>query len=243
MIDLPEGLTDQDIIGFDLRARKGLGTDRPEYTVEPRIAGLAVELTYEEGNLTKAFTTGRDTPVGAITPHIKTILTVPLALTRMPGQRRVPALVSVWGTAYVDKQGLADLNRQRAARGLTAFADSKAVAADSLRQTNPRVAARRPLNLFCHGADLKDDPPFLDYYDLMLTLQQWGLRVNRPHIKRLKGVTEVIRQCHDLEEQRVDFPYDLDGAIITLNISPGKAKTKKEAGGAETSMVYLFLLP
>ncbi len=241
MLNLPKAFTDQDIISFDLRAKKVACNDATLYTVEPRIAGLAVEMIYEKGNLIRAFSEGAHSGYGVVTNHIRTVLTVPLTLIQMEEHRPVPELVSVWGIVYIEKQAFADLNQQREAKGLPSFVHPYDAVQDSLRQANPRVAAKRPLNLFCHGAELSGYPQKLSHYDLVLALQQWGLRVNRPHIRPCKGVTEVIRHCHYLKAHEEDFPYELDGAIITLNAFSLQAKMGEEGLGiAETAMVYLF---
>jgi DNA ligase (NAD+) len=240
MLNLPKAFTDQDIISFDLRAKKLACNDAALYTVEPRIAGLAVEMMYEKGNLIRAFSGDAHSGYGVVTGHIRTILTVPLTLIQMEEHRPIPERVSVWGIAYLEKRAFADLNRQRAAKGLPSFVHPSDAVEDSLRQSNPRVAAKRPLNLFCHGAELSGYPQKFSHYDLVLALQQWGLRVNRPHVRLCKGVTEVIHHCHYLKAHEEDFPYELDGAIITLNAFSLQAKIGEGLGRAETAMVYLF---
>jgi DNA ligase (NAD+) len=240
MLELSKGFTDQDIIGFDFRVRKLVDTDAPQYTVEPRMAGVTVELFYEEGNLTKALREGEDGGGAVVTAHIMTILTVPLTLIQVEERRPVPGFLAAWGIAYLEKQAFAELNRQRAARGLSPFVHPRAAVEDSLRQTNPRVTAKIPLNLFCHGAELRGYAQIPDHFDLLLTLQQWGLRVNRPHIRLCSGVTEVIGYCRHLEEHHDDFPYHLDGAVITLNALSFRAKMGEGLGRAETAMVYLI---
>jgi DNA ligase (NAD+) len=240
MRNLPKACTDQDIISFDLRAKKLACDDAPQYTVQPRIAGLAVEMIYEKGNLRRAFSGGSLPGYGLVTDHIRTILTVPLTLIQVEAHRPVPERASVWGIAYLDKQGLADLNQQRAAKGLPLFVHPYDAVEDSLRQANPRVTAKTPLNLFCYGAELSGYPQKLSRYDLLLALQQWGLRVNRPHIRLCQGVTEVIHHCHFLEAHEEDFPYELDGAIITLNAFLPWAKMGEKSGGTEIAMVYPF---
>jgi DNA ligase (NAD+) len=240
MLNLPKVFTDQDIIAFDIRAKKLACNDATLYTVEPRIAGLAVDMIYEKGNLIRAFSGGAHSGYSVVTGHIRTILTVPLTLIQMEESRPVPEVVSVWGIAYLEKQAFADLNQKRMAKGLPLFVHPEDAVEDSLRQANPRVTAKRPLNLFCHGAELSGYPQKLSHYDLLLALQQWGFRVNRPHIRLCKGVPEVIHHCHYLKAHKGDFPYELEGAIITLNAFSLQAKIGEEMGRGEIAMVYPF---
>jgi DNA ligase (NAD+) len=240
MLNLQKAFTDQDIISFDIRTKKLPCNDGTRYTVEPRITGLAVEMIYEKGNLIRAFSWDAQSGCSVVTGHIRTILTVPLKLIQMEEHRPVPELVSVWGIAYLEKRAFAELNQQRTAKSLPLFVHTYDAVEDSFRQANPRATAKRPLNLFCHGAELSGYPGKLSHYDLVLALQQWGLRVNRPHIRLCKGVTEVIHHCHNLKAHEEDFPYELDGAIITLNTFSLPAKMGEEMGRGKIAMVYLF---
>jgi DNA ligase (NAD+) len=240
MLNLPKAFTDQDIISFDISTKKLACNHGTPYTVEPKITGLAVGMIYEEGNLIRAFSCGAQPGYSVVTGHIRTILTVPLTLIQMEEHRPVPELLSVWGIVYLEKQAFAELNQQRAARGLPLFVHPDDAVEDSLQQANPRVTAKRHLNVFCHGADLSGYPEELSHYDLVLALQLWGFRVNRPHIRLCKGVKEVIHHCHNLKAHKADFPYELDGAIITLNTFFLPTKMGEEMGRGKIAMMYLF---
>ncbi|MDY6970901.1 MAG: NAD-dependent DNA ligase LigA [Thermodesulfobacteriota bacterium] len=218
MLSLENSFSDQDIRGFDARIKRLLGDNSSfNYAVEPKIDGLAIELVYEEGSLTVASTRG-DGYVGEdVTPNAKTILTVPLHLAQPEEGRPIPDLLEVRGEVYMETEAFETLNRTRLDRGLPAFANPRNAAAGSLRQLDPRVTAKRPLNMFCYGIGEISGPEFESHRELMICIQQWGLRVNRPFLRVNGTIAEVIDYCHHLEEKRSEFPFEIDGAVIKVN--------------------------
>lgn len=219
MLSLENAFSDEDIKDFDSRVRRFLGEEGPfQYTVEPKIDGLAVELVYENGGLVVASTRGDGYTGEDVTANAKTILTIPLKLKSMNGERPVPDLLEVRGEIYMEKEAFRALNRERMARDLPPFANPRNAAAGSIRQLDPRITARRPLNMFCYGVGELSTLTFQTQYELMLALQDWGLRVNRPHIRVCDTVEDVIGYCHRLEETRGQFAFEIDGAVIKVNL-------------------------
>ena len=218
MLSLENAFDDQDIIDFDGRVRRFLrGVDSVQYTVEPKMDGLAVELVYEKGMLAVASTRGDGYTGEDVTRNVKTILAVPLKLKSLSGQQPVPDLLEVRGEIYMEVGAFRALNKERTAHGFPPFANPRNAAAGSLRQLDPRITARRPLNMFCYGIGELSSRIFETQYELMLGLQDWGLRVNRPHIRICDAVEEVIAYCRRLEETRDRFAFEIDGAVIKVN--------------------------
>ena len=218
MLSLENGFSDKDITDFDKRIKKLLG-DAPDfqYTVEPKMDGVAVELVYENGSLSVASTRG-DGYVGEdITSNTKTILSVPLTLTQPEEEKPIPALLEARGEVYMETEAFEALNIKRLDNNLPAFANPRNAAAGSLRQLDSRVTAKRPLNMFCYGIGEISGPGFDTQYEMMLSLQQWGLRVNRPPLKICRTIAEVVDYCHHLEDIRNQFPFEIDGAVIKVN--------------------------
>ncbi len=241
MLSLGNGFRDQDIKDFDARLKRFLGDDSPvEYTVEPKIDGVALELVYENGRLTVGSTRG-DGYVGEdITRNIKTILTVPLTLTKPKNGRPVPDLVEVRGEVYMEKEALEELNRTRLGQNLPPFANPRNAAAGSLRQLDPRITAKRPLNMFCYGVGQINGAPFDTYHEMMISIQQWGFRVNRPHIRICSTPGEVIECCRHLEEIRSQFPYEIDGAVIKVNQLNLQARLGEKSRSPRWALAYKF---
>ena len=241
MPSLEKGSTDADIREFDARVRAFLGEDHPfDYTVEPKIDGVSVEMVYEGGALTLASTRGDGVVGEDITPNVKTILSVPLTLFTILGDRPIPELLEVRGEVYIEVEAFEQLNRERLDKDEPLFASPKDAAAASLRQRDPRVTAKSPLDIFCYGIGELRGQAFEAQMELMIALQQWGLRVNRPHIRPCHGLDQVLAYCHQLEERRFQFPYDMDGAVIKVNQLALQARLEQRSGSPSWAMAYNF---
>lgn len=241
MLSLENGFEDQQIRDFDVRVKRFLGDRTPlEYTVEPKIDGLAVEMVYERGALTVASTRGDGVIGEDVTSNIKTILTVPLSLTRPKDGLAVPELLEVRGEVYMETEAFQALNAQRIEKGHPPFANPRNAAAGSLRQLDAMVTAKRPLNMFCYGIGELRGPKFKTQFELMLSLQAWGLRINRPHIAVCQTVDGVVDFCHHLEEIRSQFPYETDGAVIKVNELDIQARLGQKSRSPRWALAFKF---
>ena len=241
MLSLENCFDPQQIFDFDKRVRKFLGDDAPvQYTVEPKIDGLAVELVYEEGRLSVASTRG-DGRVGEdVTRNIKTILNVPLKLVTRKRSLPIPDLLEVRGEVYMDVAAFEKLNEHRAARKEILFANPRNAAAGSLRQLDSRITARRPLDMFCYGVGNAENLSFKTHWDVMMALQHWGLRVNRPHITICDTPDAVVSGCRHIEETRRRFPYEIDGAVIKVNRLDLQFRLGMKSRSPRWAMAYKF---
>ena len=218
MLSLENSFNDKDIRDFNTRIKKLIKDSVSfNYTVEPKIDGLAVELVYENGILSVASTRGNGYTGENVTHNIKTILSIPLTLTQTEAQLFIPELLEVRGEVYMETEAFEALNHERVKKNLPEFANPRNAAAGSLRQLDARVTAKRPLNMFCYGIGEIRGLEFEEQYKLMTSLQRWGLRVNIPHIQVCNTVDEVIEHCHHLEEIRSRFLFEIDGAVIKVN--------------------------
>jgi len=241
MLSLENSFSDQDIRDFDARLKRFLRDDSPiNYTVEPKIDGLAVELVYEKGALKAASTRGDGFVGENVTPNIKTILTIPLTLTQRKDGTSLPGILEVRGEVYMELEAFRNLNRERIGKGLAPFANPRNAAAGSLRQLDPRITAKRPLNMFCYGVGTIEGPPCETHYERMLQLQEWGLRVNRPHIRTCDTPSDIINYCHHLEDIRSRFPYEIDGAVIKVNRLDLQARLGRKSRSPRWSVAYKF---
>ena len=241
MLSLENGFSDKDLIDFDGRIRKFLGDSRDvEYAVEPKIDGLAVEIVYEKGLLTVASTRGDGSVGEDVTANIKTILTVPLKLTQKKNRPLPPDLLEVRGEVYMERAAFQKLNDSRLQKGLSPFANPRNAAAGSLRQLDHRVTVKRPLNMFCYGIGTITNLAFDTYYEMMLALQEWGLRVNRPHIRLCRDVKDVMAYCHEIEEKRDQFPYEIDGAVIKTNRLDLQARLGTKSRSPRWAIAFKF---
>ena len=231
----------EDVEAFDQSVRKTLGIDLPvEYVVEPKIAGVSVGLGYEKGVLKAASTAGDGNVGDEVTANIKTILTVPLNLTKPGSGKDVPEVLEVQGRVYVEKTHLERLNRLRRDRQEPPFANVQDAAENSLLQSDPRAAAKTPLNVFCVGVGLMEGVEFESHYDRMVALQSWGLRVDRPRMTVCGSVSEVWDRCLALANTRGELPYAIEGAVIKVNGIGYQRRLDREAGQSKWAIAYEF---
>jgi len=241
MLSLENSFNDQDIRDFDARIKRFLKDDSAiEYTVEPKMDGLAVELVYENGTFTVASTRGDGNVGENVTQNIKTILSVPLTLTQPKDFIPIPDLLEVRGEVYMETGRFEKLNQQRQKKDLPAFANPRNAAAGSLRQLDHKVTAKRRLDMFCYGIGTISYQGFETHRELMLAIQRWGLRVNRPHIRLCSSIDEVIESCHLFEETREQFPYEIDGAVIKVNQLDLQARLGQKSRSPRWAFAYKF---
>ncbi len=241
MLSLESGYHVQDVTDFDERTKKFLRDDTSiDYTVEPEIDGLAVELVYKKGALSVASTRGDGLVGENVTPNIRTILSVPLTLIEPADGKPIPDLLEVRGEVYMETDAFETLNRDRIERDFPPFKNTQNAAAVSLRQLDPRITAKRPLNMFCFGIGEMSGPKFSTQYELMVALQQWGFRVNRPYIRVCSTISEVIDYCHHLEETRDQFPFEIDGAVVKVNQLDLQAKLGKKSSSPRWALALRF---
>lgn len=241
MLSLESGYHVQDVTDFDERTKKSLSDDTSiDYTVEPEIDGLAVELVYEKGALSVASTRGDGLVGENVTLNIRTILSVPLTLIELADGKPIPDLLEVRGAVYMETDAFETLNRERIKKGFPPFTNPRNAATDSLRQLDPRITAKRPLNMFCFGIGEMSGPKFSTQHELMVALQQWGLRVNRPYIRGCSTIREVIDYWHHLEETRDHFPFEIDGAVVKVNRLDLQAKLNKTSNSPRWALALKF---
>ena len=241
MLRLEKGYHDQDITDFDERTKKFFGDDTSiDYTVEPEIDGLAVELVYEKGALSVASTRGDGLVGENVTPNIRTLLSVPLTLMESVDGKPIPDLLEVRGEVYMETDKFEDLNRIRIEKGFPAFTNARNAAVDSLRQLDPRITAKRSLNMFCFGIGEMSGPTVSTQYELMVVLQQWGFRVNRPHIRVCSTISEITDYYHHLETIRDQFPFEIDGVVIKVNSLVLQAKLGQTSSSPRWGIALRF---
>jgi DNA ligase (NAD+) len=187
------------------------------YDVEPKIDGLAIALTYQDGVLVRGATRGNGTIGEEVTRNLRTLRDIPLRLRA--GAAPVPSLIEIRGEVYMSVSGFAEMNTRRAAEGLSTFANPRNAAAGSLRQLDPSVTASRPLRFFAYAAELDprsgDALPVRTQSELLGLLREWGLPVNDlvAHHDELAGVLRYIDQ---FESRRGTLDYEVDGVVVKV---------------------------
>ncbi len=215
MRSLDNAFSAEDVLDFEKRVLRQLpGEALVEFTLEPKMDGVAVELVYRHGLLALASTRGDGLRGEVITTNVRTIKSVPLRLQPVAGQ--VPALLEVRAEVFIHTAALEKLNRERTARDLPAFANARNAAAGSLRQLDSQITARRPLSLFCYGIGRFDGPPQATQGEILDYLKAAGLPVN-PLVRSRQNIEAALAFYQELEARRAELPYDIDGMVIKVD--------------------------
>lgn len=184
------------------------------YLCELKIDGLAVNLLYEGGRLTRALTRGDGRTGEDITMNVRTVEGIPTRLD--DSEHPVPDVVEIRGEVFFRLEDFAELNAGLVEAGKAPFANPRNSAAGSLRQKDPRVTARRPLHMLVHGMGRRegfDIDSQSHAYELMTS---WGLPTS-PHYRVLDSMTEVRRFISDVEAQRHEYDHEIDGVVVKVD--------------------------
>ncbi len=213
MLSLANAFSEQEVKDFDQRVRDRLEVDEVEYAAEPKLDGLAVSLVYENGLLNLAATRGDGTRGEDVTSNVRTIPSVPL---RLVGDG-FPRVLEARGEVFMPKAGLEALNQRQRELGEREFANPRNAAAGSLRQLDPRITAKRPLEIFFYGIGRVEGGIMPDKHaDILGALQQWGLRVSS-ELKVEKGWQGCLEYYRALGARRAQLPFDIDGVVYKVN--------------------------
>lgn len=220
MLSLENAFQGKDLEDFDKRVRERLLTeDSIEYCCEPKLDGVAVNLFYEKGILSKAATRG-DGAVGEdITHNIRTLPSVPLELIAEEGGTKIPNLLELRGEVFIEILEFKKINEYFEKTGNKVFANPRNAAAGSLRQLDPAITASRPLKFFIHGygtSDFSNNEIPTNQFDMLKLLKSWGFPVN-PEIKIVLGIEACKKYFKEIETKRESLPYEIDGVVYKVN--------------------------
>jgi DNA ligase (NAD+) len=180
------------------------------YVTEPKVDGLAISLTYEDGRFTRGATRG-DGRVGEdVTQNLRTIKDIPKSI------EDAPELVEVRGEVYLPIKAFAELNEQRAADGESTFANPRNSAAGSLRQLDPSITASRPLSLWTYGVGAPGGWEPDNHSDTLEWLRERGFPVNE-EVKLHKGIDDVAKRCRWWEDRREELDFEIDGVVVKVD--------------------------
>ncbi len=216
MLSLKAVYDEADVRNFDQTCRDELGQKTVEYVAEPKYDGLAVELVYEEGRLSVASTRGDGDTGEDITANVKTIKEVPLRLLNQ-GEVPLPHRLVVRGEVYMRKDEFEELNRRRADAGESQFANPRNAAAGSVRQLDPGITGERPLHIFLYEMAEWEAQHFETQWEILQALPGWGLKVNTDASRFCSGVEEALDYYEDMERNRDNLPYEIDGVVYKVN--------------------------
>ena len=214
MLSLGNAFSREDVVEFVTRAEQMLGRSDIEFSVEPKLDGLAINLRYEGGQLRQAATRGDGVTGEDVTHSVRTIRAIPLCLHADSGW---PEVLEVRGEVYMPRAGFHEFNRKARERGEKELVNPRNAAAGSVRQQDPRMAASRPLAFYAYGLGEISGGPLADRHTGVLArLREFGLPVS-PEIDRAVGVEGCLAYFERIGGRRPTLPYDIDGVVYKVD--------------------------
>ncbi|MGW1774580.1 NAD-dependent DNA ligase LigA [Streptomyces sp. NPDC002104] len=212
MLSLDNAFDDEELAAWAERVARDANTSDYHYLCELKVDGLAVNLTYENGRLTRAATRGDGRTGEDITPNVRTIADIP---DRLKGER-IPALVEIRGEVYFPMEKFEELNKRLVEAEGKPFANPRNAAAGSLRQKDPKVTASRPLHMVVHGIGAREGFEIENQSQAYELLHEWGLPTAQ-HNKVVSTLAEVREFIAYFGENRHSVEHEIDGVVVKLD--------------------------
>ena len=216
MLSLSNVFSAEEFREFNERVRKLLCVESVQYHCEPKMDGLAVELTWERGQLVRGATRGDGTVGEDVTANLRTLRGLPLELLPAPGVA-VPEFLQARGEVFIRKEDFRRLNERRLAAGEPAFVNPRNAAAGALRQLDPRVTAQRPLSIMFYETGDVSGRSFSAHHEKLAYLASLGLPVN-PENRLADGAAEAEAIETTLLARRHALPYEIDGLVVKVDL-------------------------
>lgn len=230
MLSLANAFNEEDLRAFDKRVREAVGD--VEYMCELKIDGLAVSLKYESGRFVQGTTRGDGTVGENITSNLRTIRAIPLVLDR-------PLSFEVRGEAYMPKSSFEKLNEEKEKNGETPFQNPRNAAAGSLRQLDPKLAAKRNLSVFLYSVNDLTELEADTQSAALNELDEAGFKTNRER-KLVSDIEDVLEYIEYWGNHRNDLEYDIDGIVIKVNAFSSQEELGYTAKSPRWAIAYKF---
>ncbi|WP_017934134.1 NAD-dependent DNA ligase LigA [Nocardioides sp. Iso805N] len=217
MESLDNAFSFEELAGWYERVVRDAGT-RPELLCEVKFDGLAINLLYEDGRLTRALTRGDGRTGEDVTPNVLTIAGVPHRLTGS-AEHPVPALIEVRGEVYLPTARFEEINAEQEAAGKPLYANARNTAAGSLRQKDPAITAARRLEMVCHGVGAREGFEAVSQSQAYAALASWGLPVSDKVkvVPDLAAVEEFIAYFAEHRHDPQVLSHEIDGVVIKVD--------------------------
>ena len=213
MLSLNNAFSDEEVREFVQRIEKQLGVSEPEFSVEPKLDGLAISLRYEHGVFVRGATRGDGASGEDVTQNLRTLQAIPLKL-----RGASPPVLEVRGEVYMPRAGFEAYNVRMRESGGKVLANPRNGAAGSLRQLDPRLAAARPLSFYAYGLGSTEGwalPP--RHSQMLQALRGLGFPVS-PEVSVARGVQGLLDYYAAIGERRDALAYDIDGVVYKLDL-------------------------
>ena len=212
LLSLGNAFSQEELLAWYTRTSKLVAEQQFNFACEHKIDGLAVALTYVNGQLTTGATRGDGLRGENITQNLRTIRSIPLSVSK-----EAPPRFEVRGEVFLPKAGFNKLNQERTTEGLPLFANPRNAAAGSVRQLNPRITANRPLDIYIYMLGYAEGKATPDtHWETMEYLKWLGFKIN-PNNALLTSIDQVEEYHHTWVERRESLPYEADGIVVKVN--------------------------
>jgi DNA ligase (NAD+) len=213
MLSLGNAFSEDEVRAFVERIAAKVGTEDIEFSVEPKLDGLAISLVYERGRFARGATRGDGTTGEDVTHTLRTVRSIPLELRG----RGWPATLEVRGEVYMPRAAFDAYNARAREHGEKVFANPRNAAAGSLRQLDPKMAAARPLAFFAYSVGLVEDGALPDRHSRTLaSLREWGFPVC-PETDLATGADGCLDYFRRIGDRRDTLPYEIDGVVYKVD--------------------------
>ena len=209
MMSLANAMTGEEFDEFAARVQRLLGGEKVRWVMEPKLDGLAVTLTYEDGKFVQGATRGDGLIGEDVTQNLRTIKMIPLQLHGAPA-----GCFEVRGEVFINKRDFVRMNEEREKAGEPTFVNPRNSAAGALRQLDPRITAQRPLSIYFY--EVGDATPFSSHWEKLQKLKAYGLRTN-PENELLESLDAVKDKYRRLLAKRHELPYEIDGSVVKVD--------------------------
>ncbi|HLP77335.1 MAG TPA: NAD-dependent DNA ligase LigA, partial [Candidatus Paceibacterota bacterium] len=256
MLSLDNTYSQEELREFVARVQRLLPDEKLDWMVEPKVDGVAINLRYENGKLTCGATRGDGSTGDDITVNLKTIRGISTVLNRGDAETRrkevsasapsrlrgeTPTLLEARGEVFLTKAGFEKLNAERKAAGEETFANPRNAAAGSLKQLDPRVAAKRPLDIVVYGLGrvegAQEQPR--THEEMLAWLKSIGFKTPE-WTRHCSSADELVAAIEELDKVRKKFPYETDGAVIKLNSYAQRERAGFTAKAPRWAIAYKY---
>ncbi|GAA3077737.1 NAD-dependent DNA ligase LigA [Streptomyces roseofulvus] len=235
MLSLDNAFDEEELSTWAERVARDVGTPDFHFLCELKVDGLAVNLTYEHGRLTRAATRGDGRTGEDITPNVRTIADIP---ERLHGDR-IPELVEIRGEVYFPMEAFEALNARLVEAGDKPFANPRNAAAGSLRQKDPKVTATRPLHMVVHGIGAREGFEITRLSEAYGLLHEWGLPT-ATHNKVVGTLPEVREFIAYYGENRHSVEHEIDGVVVKLDEIPLQGRLGSTARAPRWAIAWKY---
>ncbi len=217
ILSLANAFDEADLVNWEERNLRLLPSDaRLQYVLQPKLDGLAVVITYEDGVMTRAATRGNGEFGDDVTANVRTILSAPLRIPVNPDQGAAPGRLVVRGEILFHKEAFRELNREQSAQGLPAYVNARNTASGSLKQKDSRQTAKRKLTAYIYAIVDSDGIDLASEWETLQYLRDMGFNVITD-AALCRDLADATGRLPAWETRRDDLPFEIDGLVIKVD--------------------------